>query len=145
VTAFVVSPRAKMSSDLHSLINCISERAAEVRWRGVLATDFITAMGAIKTTITNSLAILGARANAECLEDRLGIMLGDGKTAFGRRRMRMRPFWRHTKSTAGTTAQATAATQVAGRAPKRRCGWGKGTVRLGPQSLTGGGRVHCTG
>ena len=75
-----------MSSDLHSLINCISERAAEVRWRGVLATDFITAMGAIKTTITNSLAILGARANAECLEDRLGMMLGDGKAAFGRRR-----------------------------------------------------------
>jgi len=28
-----------MSSDLHSLINCISERAAEVRWRGMLAID----------------------------------------------------------------------------------------------------------
>ena len=41
---------------------------------------------AIKTIIKNSLGILGARANAECLEDRLGIMLGDGKTAFGRRR-----------------------------------------------------------
>ena len=36
--------------------------------------------------ITNSLGILGARANAECLEDRLGIMVGDGKTAFGRHR-----------------------------------------------------------
>jgi len=36
--------------------------------------------------ITNSLGILGARANAECLEDRLGIMVGDGKAAFGRRR-----------------------------------------------------------
>ena len=33
-----------------------------------------------------SLGILGVRANAECLEDRLGIMLGDGKAAFGRRR-----------------------------------------------------------
>ena len=33
--------------------------------------------------ITNSLGILGARANAECLEDRLGIMVGDGKAAFG--------------------------------------------------------------
>ena len=41
---------------------------------------------AIKTMITNSLGILGARANAECLEDRLGIMVGDGKAAFGRRR-----------------------------------------------------------
>jgi len=29
---------------------------------------------------------IGARANAECLEDRLGIMVGDGKAAFGRRR-----------------------------------------------------------
>ena len=28
VKAFVVGPRAEMSSDLHSLINCISERAA---------------------------------------------------------------------------------------------------------------------
>jgi len=36
--------------------------------------------------ITNSLGILGARANAECLENRLGIMVGDGKAAFGRRR-----------------------------------------------------------
>ena len=31
VKAFVVGPRAEMSSDLHSLINCISERAADVR------------------------------------------------------------------------------------------------------------------
>ena len=31
VKAFVVGPRAEMSSDLHSFINCISERAAEVR------------------------------------------------------------------------------------------------------------------
>ena len=30
--AFVVGPRAEMSSDLHSLINCISERAAEVEF-----------------------------------------------------------------------------------------------------------------
>ena len=42
----------------------------------MLATDFITAKGVIKTIITNSLGILGARANTECLEDRLGIMLG---------------------------------------------------------------------
>ena len=57
-----------MSSDLHSLINCISERTAEVRWRGMLAAiDVITAKGVIKTMITNSLEILGARANAECL------------------------------------------------------------------------------
>ena len=86
VKAFVVGPRAEMSSDLHSLINCISERAAEVRWRGMLAIDVIHAKGVIKTMITNSLGILGARANAECLEDRLGIMVGDGKAAFGRRR-----------------------------------------------------------
>ena len=39
---------------------------------------------------------------------------------------RMRPTERYTKSTA--TAQATAATQVAGRAPKRRCGGGRGAV-----------------
>ena len=38
----------------------------------MLATDVITAKGMIKTMITNSLVILGARANAECLEDRLG-------------------------------------------------------------------------
>jgi len=31
-------------------------------------------------------------------------------------------------SSAGTTAQATAATQVAGRAPKRRYGWCGGAV-----------------
>jgi len=86
VKAFVVGPWADMSSDLHSLINCISERAADVRWRGMLATDVITAKSMIKTTTTNSLGILGARANAECLEDRLGIMVGDGKTAFGRHR-----------------------------------------------------------
>ena len=36
--------------------------------------------------ITNSLAILAARANAECLEDMLGVMI-DGKAAYG---MRMR-------------------------------------------------------
>jgi len=36
--------------------------------------------------IANSLGIHGARANAECLEDRLSIMLGDGKAAFGRRK-----------------------------------------------------------
>ena len=42
----------------------------------MLATDVITAEGVIKTMIANSLGILGARANAECLEDRLGIMLG---------------------------------------------------------------------
>ena len=65
VKAFVVGPRAEMSSDLHSLINCISERAAEVRWRGMLAIDVIHAKGVIKTMITNSLGILGARANAE--------------------------------------------------------------------------------
>ena len=65
-----LGPRVEMSSDLHSLINCISERAAEVRWRGMLATDVITAKSVIKTMITNSLGILGARANAECLEDR---------------------------------------------------------------------------
>ena len=52
----------------------------------MLATDAITAKGVIKTMITSSLGILGARANAECLEDRLGIMVGDGKAAFGRRR-----------------------------------------------------------
>ena len=70
---------------------------------------------------------------AECLEDRLGIMVGDGKAAFGRRRSA--PTGRHTKSTAGTTAQATAATQVAGRAPKRRSGGCRGAaVRLEPQS-----------
>jgi len=50
----------------------------------LLATDVTTAKGVIKTMTTNSLGILGARANAECLEDRLGIMLGDGKTAFDR-------------------------------------------------------------
>jgi len=82
VKAFVVGPRAEMSRDLHSRINCISERAAEARWRGMLATDVIHAKGVIKTI----LGILGARANAECLEDRLGIMVGDGKAAFGRRR-----------------------------------------------------------
>jgi len=49
VKAFVVGPRAEMPSDLHSLINCISERVAEVRWRGMLATDVITAKGVIKT------------------------------------------------------------------------------------------------
>ena len=46
------------------------------------STDVIHAKGVIKTMLTNSLGILGARANAECLEDRLG----DGKAAFGRRR-----------------------------------------------------------
>ena len=40
------------------------------------------------------------------------------------------PTGRHTKSTAGTTAQATAATQVAGRAPKAplRLGQGNGAI-----------------
>jgi len=52
----------------------------------MLAIDVIHAKGVIKTMITNSLGILGARANAECLDDRLGIMVGDGKAAFGRRR-----------------------------------------------------------
>jgi len=127
VKAFVVGPRAEMSSDLHSLINCISERAAEVKWRGTLATDVITAKGVIKTMITNSLGILGARANAECLEDRLGIMVGEGRQRSVGAEARMRPTGRHTKSTAGTTAQATAATQVAG--PKE-------AVRTGMKPLT---------
>ena len=60
--------------------------AAEVKWRGMLATGIITAKGVIFTVITNSLGILAALANAECLEDRRGIMLGDGKAAYGRRR-----------------------------------------------------------
>ena len=94
----------------------------------MLAIDVIHAKGVIKTMITNILGILGARANAECLEDRLGIMVGDGKAAFGKRRSALRPTGRHTKSTAGTTAQATATTQVAGRAPKRHCGWCRGAV-----------------
>ena len=57
-----------------------------MKWRGVLATDVITANGVIKTMITNSPGILGTRANTECLEDRLGILLGDGKAAFGWRK-----------------------------------------------------------
>ena len=120
--AFVVGPRTEISNDLHSLINCISERAAEVRWRGMLATDVITAKGVIKTMIKNSLGILGARANAECLEDRLGIMLGDGKAAFGRSRSAdaanreaYEEYSRHYCSGDGGHA--------GGRcAPKRRCG-----------------------
>jgi len=52
----------------------------------MLAIDVIHAKGVIKTMITNSLGILGARVNAECLEDRLGVMVGGGKAAFGRRR-----------------------------------------------------------
>ena len=52
----------------------------------MLAIDVIHAKGVIKTMITNILGILGARANAECWGDRLGIMVGDGKAAFGRRR-----------------------------------------------------------
>jgi len=122
VKAFVVGPRTEISNDLHSLINCISERAAEVRWRGMLATDVITAKGVIKTMIKNSLGILGARANAECLEDRLGIMLGDGKAAFGRSRSAdaanreaYEEYSRHYCSGDGGHA--------GGRcAPKRRCG-----------------------
>jgi len=39
VKAFVVGPWAEMSSDLHALINCISERAAEVRWRGIKSVE----------------------------------------------------------------------------------------------------------
>ena len=61
-----------MSSDLHKLIYSIS--------------DSVTAKGVIRTMITNSLGIFAARANAECLEDMLGIMLGDEKAAYGRRR-----------------------------------------------------------
>ena len=52
----------------------------------MLATDIITAKGVIRTTITNNIGIVAARANAECLEDRLGIILGDGKAAYGRHR-----------------------------------------------------------
>ena len=101
----------------------------------MLAIDVIHAKGVIKTMITNSLGILGARANVECLEDSLGIMVGDGRQRSVGSEARMRPTGRHTKSTAGTTAQATAATQVAGRAPKRRCGGRRGAaVRLEPQS-----------
>ena len=33
-----------------------------------------------------SIGILAARVDAECLDDRLGIMLGDGKAACGMRR-----------------------------------------------------------
>jgi len=86
----------------------------------MLATDVITAEGVIKTMITNSLGILGARANAECLEDRLGIMVGDRKAAFGRLRSAdvanrdaYEEYSRH-------YFQVTVVTQVAGRSPKRR-------------------------
>ena len=48
-TAFVVGPRAEMSSDVQTLIDGISDRAAEVKWRGVLATDIVTAKGVIRT------------------------------------------------------------------------------------------------
>jgi len=38
----------------------------------------VTAKGVINTMIKNSFGILGALANAEFLEDRLGIMVGKG-------------------------------------------------------------------
>ena len=57
-----------------------------VKWHVFRLGKYAAGLGLIKTVITNSLGILGARANAECLEDRLGIMVGDGKAAFGRRR-----------------------------------------------------------
>jgi len=106
-----------------------------VKWHLFRLGKYAAGLGLIKTMITNSLGILGARANAECLEDRLGIMVGDGKAAFGRRRSADAANREAYKSTAGTTAQVTAATQVAGRAPKRRCGGCRGAaVRLEPQS-----------
>ena len=95
----------------------------------MLATDIITANGVIRTMITNSLGILAVRAKAECLEDRLGIMLGDGKAAYGRRRRAdaankeaYEEYSRHFCSGYGGL------TQVAGRATKYLRGRVRGAV-----------------
>ena len=79
--------------------------------------------------ITNSLGIIAARANAECLEDRLGIMLGDGNAAYDRRRRAgaankeaYEEYSRHFYSGDGGH------TQLAGRATKHLRGRVRGAV-----------------
>ena len=75
-----------MSNDLHELVDNISSAAADHRWRAMGCKDATIAKSVIKNMIRKNLGIVAARANAQLIEDRLGILLGNGKAAAERRR-----------------------------------------------------------
>ena len=74
-----------MSPDLHNLVESMTEKAAESRWRELGAKSVLAARGTLESMFVNILGVAAERANAQMLEDRLGLALVDGKSATARR------------------------------------------------------------
>ncbi len=85
VRAIVFGPRGEGSSDAHSLVDLIANKAANRRWRPMGAKSFVVARDAYKSWAYRSIGITAIRANAELIRTRLGILLGDGAAAASRR------------------------------------------------------------
>ena len=85
VRALVVGPRAECSPDLHRLVDVMAEVGAVRSWRQMGARSVVEARGVIKTRVRRMIGINAARAGAVLKRERLGIALGGGKAAAGRR------------------------------------------------------------
>ena len=75
-----------MSPDLHNIVESKTEKAAESRWRELGAKSVLAALGTLKSMFVNILGVAAVRANAQMLEDRLGLALVDGKSATAERK-----------------------------------------------------------
>ena len=84
--AFAVGPRGEMSPDLRNLVESMAEKAAESRWLEIGAKSILAARGTLKSMFVNIIGFAAVRANAQMLEDRLGLALVDGKSATARRK-----------------------------------------------------------
>ena len=111
--ALAVGSRGEMSRDLHTLVGNINQKAAESCWREIGAKSVLAARSTLKCMFVNLLGVIAVGANAQMLEDRLGLALGStrptgaGGTS-GRRRTR-------TTSTAGTTPRTSRTRPRTGR------------------------------
>jgi len=70
---------------MHRLVNVMAEVGAVNTWRHMGARSIVEARGVIKNRIIRMIGINAARANAVLKRERLGIALGDGTKAAGRR------------------------------------------------------------
>ena len=85
VKGLVFGPRGETSDEVEELVNKMAKKAAERQWRNMGARSAVEARGVVKARITRSLGIAAVRAAARLKLDRLGIALGDGPAAAGRR------------------------------------------------------------
>ena len=84
--ALAVGPRGEMSRDLNTLVGNMTQKAAESRWRELGAKSVLAARSILKCIFVNLLGVAAVMANAQMLEDRLCLALGDGKHESDRRR-----------------------------------------------------------